>query len=141
MCYLFDPYSCRRLRDKENRQEKMEIFLLELDLTNFIFDSNIKELLHVKNSSSEESCSEEEFLTWSKENPGGRKLLRKIMKKNLSEEDRKHFRWFKKLLYPTECDEFRNQFEINVNTMLRVYIKSTIINENEMTALYKVFGL
>ena len=126
----------------EKRLEKMEIFLLETDLNNFIFDSNFKKILHSSEElCSEESCSEEEFLTWSKKNPRGRQLLRKIMKKNLSEEDRKHFRWFKKLLYPTECDDFRNQFEINVNNMLSVYIKSTIINEKELEALYKVFGI
>ena len=63
------------------------------------------------------------------------------MKEDLSEEDRKHFRWLKKLLYSKECDDFRNQFENNVNTMLRAFIKNTIIIEEmvseELAGLYE----
>lgn len=138
MCiiYLNHIYVDER-KTVEKRLEKMEVVLLETDLNNFIFNSiinsNFKKILcSSEESCSEESCSEKEFLDWSEENLLGRQILRKIMKKNLSEEDRKHFRWFKKLLYPTECDDFRNQFENNVNTMLRAYIKYTIIEEERV---------
>ena len=143
MYYLLYAYSGGRLRDKEKRHEKMEKFLeedfLKADFNCFLCGVKFKRLFDSK----EEICSEEEFSKWSKENPRGRQILRKIMKEDLSEEDRKHFRWLKKLLYPTECDDFRNQFENNVNTMLRAFIKNTIIIEEmvneELAKLYEEY--